>query len=75
MLPLIEEIDKLLSYTPPAERIDTVAKMIMTSLMSSNPFKAMKDAIKFQKSIKGIKKASYFVAASKKISPYRPRNC
>ena len=38
--------------------------------MSSNPFKAIKDAIDFQNSIKGMKKASYFVAASNKIHRY-----
>ena len=69
MLPLIEELDKLLLDAPPANRIDTVAKIIMSSLMSSNPFKVIKDAIDFQNSIKGMKKASYFVAASNKISP------
>ena len=37
--------------------------------MSSNPFKAIKDAIDFQNSIAGMKKASCFVAASNRISP------
>lgn len=67
MLPLIEELDKLLLDAPPAKRIDTVAGIIMSSLMSSNPFKAMRGAIDFQNSIKGMKNASYFVAASNKI--------
>ncbi len=69
MLPLVEELDKLLLDVTPAERIDTVAKIIISSLMFSNPIKAIKHAIDFQHSIKGMKKASYFVAASNKISP------
>jgi hypothetical protein len=69
MLPLLEEIESLLSDTPPAERKDTVGQIIMTSLMTSNPFKAMRDAINFHNSIKGTKKASYLVAAWKNISP------
>ncbi len=68
MLPLIEELDNLLLDVPHAERIDAVAQIIISSLMSSNPFKLMENAINFQKSIAGIKKASYFVAASKRIS-------
>ena len=69
MLPLIEEMDKALSDIPPEKRIDTVGQIIMSSLNTSNPFKAMRDAINFHNSIKGMKKASYFVAASRKISP------
>jgi hypothetical protein len=69
MLPLIEELDSLLSDVPAEKRIDTVGQMIMSSLMTSNPFKAMRDAINLHKSIKGMEKASYFVAASRNILP------
>jgi hypothetical protein len=69
MLPLIEEFDNLLLDIPHAERIDAVAQIIISSLMSSNPFKAMENAINFQKSIAGMKKASYFIAGWKKILP------
>jgi len=69
MLPLIEELDNLLSDVQVEKRIDTVGQIIMSSLNTSNPFKAMRDAINFHNSIKGMKKASYFVAASRKISP------
>jgi hypothetical protein len=68
MLPLIEEMDKGLSDIPPEKRIDTVGQIIMSSLNTSNPFKAMRDAINFHNSIKGMKKASYFVAGSRKMS-------
>ena len=68
MLPLIEELDSRLSGVPAEKRIDTVGQLIMSSLMTSNPFKAMRDAINLRNSIKGMEKASYFVAASRKIS-------
>jgi hypothetical protein len=68
MLPLIEELESLLSNVSAEKRIDTVGQLIMSSLMTSNPFKAMRDAINFHNSIKGMKKASYFVAASRKIT-------
>jgi hypothetical protein len=69
MLPLIGELDSLLADVPAEKRIDTVGQIIMSSLMSSNPFKAMRDAINLHNSIKGMKKASYFVAESRKITP------
>jgi hypothetical protein len=47
MLPLIEEFDNLLLDIPHDERIDAVAQIIISSLMSSNPFKAMENAINF----------------------------
>ncbi len=69
MLPLIEVLDKSLTDIPHAQRIDTVAELIILSLSAKNPFKLMKNAIGFNHSIRGMKKASYFVAASKKITP------
>jgi hypothetical protein len=69
MLPLIEELESLLSDTPTAERTGIVGQIIMTSLMTSNPVKAMRDAINFHNSIKGTKKASHLVAAWKNIPP------
>ena len=75
MLPLIEELESLLSDTSTAERTGIVGQIIMTSLMTSNPVKAMRDAINFHNSIKKYKKASYLVAAWKKYHPYRPRSC
>ncbi len=69
MYPLIEELDKSLSHLPPAQRIDTVAELIILSLSTTNPFKLIKNAINFHHSIAGMNKASYFVALSKKISP------
>jgi hypothetical protein len=68
-LPLIEELDSLLSDVPAEKRIDTVGQIIMSSLMSSNPFKAMRNTINFHNSIKGMKKALYIVAASRNILP------
>jgi hypothetical protein len=68
MLPLIEELDSLLSDVQVEKRIDTVGQIIMSSLMTSNPFKAMRDAINLRNSIKGMEKASYFVATSSKIT-------
>ncbi len=70
ILPLVEELDKLLllSNLPHAERINTVAELIILSLSSSNPSKVIKNAINFHLSIAGMKKASFFVAASKRIS-------
>ncbi len=70
VLPLVEELDKLLllSNLPHAERINTVAELIILSLSSSNPSKVIKNAINFHLSIAGMKKASFFVAASKRIS-------
>lgn len=69
MLPLVEELDKGLSDLPHAERINRVAELIILSLSSPNPFRLIKNAINFHQTIAGMKKASYFVAASKKISP------
>ena len=69
MLPLIEEMDNALSDIPPEKRIGTVGQIIMSSLMTSKPFKAVRDAIFFHNSIKGMKKASHFVAAPRKTLP------
>ena len=66
MLPLIEELESRLSDTPTAERTGIVGQIIMTSLMTSNPIKAMRDAINFHNSIKGTKKASYLVGGMEK---------
>jgi len=45
--PLVKELDKLLSDRPHLEIINTVAEIIIFSLMSSNPVKFLKDAINF----------------------------
>ncbi len=67
--PLVNEMDTSLSDTPHGKRIDMVAESIILSPSTTNPFKLMKNAFDFNHSISGLKKASYVVASSKKISP------
>jgi hypothetical protein len=67
---LIDKLDISLSkYRPNPERIKILLDIIIFSLMSLNPVHSLKDIIKFYRLIIGIKKASSFITASKKITP------
>ncbi len=65
--PLIDELDKLLSFKPNQERIKMLSDAIIFALMSSNPVHSLKDTISILRSINGIKKASGFVALANNI--------
>jgi hypothetical protein len=68
MLPFIEELDSLLLNYNPANRIDILSNVILSSLTSSNPISSLKDYINFFKIVIGIEKASTIISQSQKIS-------
>jgi len=68
MLPLIDELDSLLSTFNSKNRIDILSNVIMSSLTSPNPVSALKDYINFFCIVIGIEKASIFVSQSQNIS-------
>ena len=67
MLPLMDEMDSLLLTFNPKNRINILANVIISSLTSPNPVKALKDHINFFRIIIGIEKASTIVATSQGI--------
>ncbi len=66
--PLIDELDTQLStYKIPEERIKILSESIISALSSSNPVQTLKEIIKLHHTTIGIKKASGFVAITRKI--------
>ena len=67
--PLVDELDTLLAkYKTPAERTKILADTITQSLLSPNPFKFIKGAIRFHWTELGFEKASGYIAISENIS-------
>ena len=64
----MDEMDSLLLTFNPANRINILSNIIITSLTSPNPVTALKDYINFYRIVIGIEKASIIVAASQGIS-------
>ena len=74
--PFIDELDTLLSkYKPDAERIKILSDVISYSLMTSNPVRSLKEAIRHYRITIGIKKALAFVGTSKNITQIRQKKC
>jgi len=67
MLPFMDEMDSLLLTFNPKNRINILSNIIITSLTSPNPVRALKDYINFYRIIIGIEKASTIVSASQGI--------
>jgi hypothetical protein len=66
--PLIDELDTQLStYKIPEERIRILSESIISALSSYNPVQYLKEIITLHRSTMGIKKASGFVAITRKI--------
>ena len=69
MLPLIDELDSLLSTFNSKNRIDILSNVIVSFLtLFPNPVSALKDYINFFCIVIGIEKASIFVSQSQNIS-------
>ncbi|HXS59975.1 MAG TPA: hypothetical protein VN703_04115, partial [Candidatus Sulfopaludibacter sp.] len=73
MLPFMDEMDSLLLTFNPKNRIDILANVIISSLTSGNPVRALKDHINFYRIIIGIEKASTIVATSQGIPKDAPK--
>jgi hypothetical protein len=68
MLPFMDELDSLLLKFNPANRIDVLSKVIISSLTSPNPVSVLKEYINFFKIVIGVEKASTIISQSQKIS-------